>query len=123
MEIQRSKIKWFAVLSDTSLIIEGVGICEEVGGEDSSWWKLQDHLEKNDLKIVGLGVMCDGKRIQLPLDADKYNSFRNVVLGSSGTEVTEYYTVVEAIYKNYTIQIWIDEYQNNINVKLKDDQL
>ena len=119
MEIKESKVKWIAGLSNGETIIEGEGIASKVEGELSPWWKLQEYLKENNLTINSFYLACGGQHFNLPsvnpkFNGEKplgYNCFRMVQTDSlvGDNSKDELYICAEAIYKNYKVQLWVDE--------------
>jgi len=118
MELKESKLRWIAGLSNGETLIEGEGILSYVDGEDSPWWKLQSYLKEKNLTINSFYLSCGGRHFNLPSINPKfggerpisYNCFRYVESNAlSGKDKDEFYTCAEALYKNYRIQLWVNE--------------
>jgi len=103
-------------------MVEGKGKIEYVEGEDSSWRKLMSYVRENDITINSLGIWCGDRHFNLPSISPKfggsaplgYNYYRKYcgdVLGS-GSDF-EHYICVEAIYDDFTVQLWVDEVDTN----------
>ena len=115
-------IKWQVGLSDGKNYIEGGEHFEIIAGELSPWLKLQEYIKNNDLTITSMSLI-GGKRVfNLPSKGNRpkfrafanlekpisYNFFRMVGGDSRGNR--DLFAVAEAIYSNYKLQIWVDEY-------------
>ena len=131
------KIKWTVSLNNGETFFEDKGQFKMIPGELSPWNKLTKYLQENKLEITSLGLYTDkGHRFNLPslgntpkfqiissklITPLDYNYFHaqaseigvkdKEIVGEK--EVTDWYTVVEAIYSNCKLQIWVDE--NNPN--------
>ena len=120
------KLKWKVGVSDGKNYIEGNPPFEEIRNELSPWRKLLQYLKENNLKITSMCI-TDGKRtFNLP-SAGKNPKFRafdlaekpidykffRMVAGDNGV-IDSRFAVVEAIYKSYSLQLWVDE-RNALN--------
>lgn len=124
MEIsENTPCRWVAGLSNGETLVEREGIVSIVKGEDSPWWKLQKHLEVNNLTIRSFGIWVGDRHYNLPSAKPKfggkvpikYNCFRKVSMNilTGGSENVEHYICAEAIYENMTVQLWINEIDPN----------
>ena len=122
--MKNSKIKWTCSLSDGSTYYEGKGEFKKEEGELSPYQKLLKHIQKEDLKITSLGLYNENnRRWNLPSKgknpkfqafdkADKpknYRFFRKVgvdILNGKAQD-EEKYSVIEAEYDNYKLQVWV----------------
>lgn len=125
----KTKVKWFASLSDGQTVYEDKGEYKVIEGELSPWQRLQKHIE-NGIRITSLSLYTDdGKRFNLPsagknpkfkvfADAEmpeSYNFFRQAgadVMNGQAQEI-EVFTVAEAIYPDKKLQIWVSEANPN----------
>lgn len=118
MKIPESKIRFVCGLSNGEDLVEDKGILQRVPGEDSPWWKLQGYIRDNGLKITSFYLSHGDRHFVLPSVNPKfggeipigYNCFRQYggdVLGTGG--FSEHYCVAEAIYKDFKVQLWVDE--------------
>jgi hypothetical protein len=95
-------------------------------GENAPWLALKEYLEKENLKITSLCLVDGNRTFNLPSSGNnpkfrafinvskpiKYNFFR--MLGSDITgEDRQLFSVIEAIYSNYKLQLWVNEYNPN----------
>jgi len=123
MKLKESKLNWIAGLSNGETLIEGEGVVSRIDGELSPWWKLQAYLKEKDLTINSFYLARGGRHFNLPSINPKfggekpvgYNCFRRVRSdGLAGdTSNDEFYTCAEAIYEDFTVQLWIDEQDTN----------
>jgi len=117
MEIPKSNIKFVCGLSNGETLVEGRGVLE-TNGENSSWWKLQDYIKEKNLSIQSFGLWAGDRHYNLPSVDPKfkgqapisYNCFRrfgqNILMGQGNVE---HYICAEAIYEDFTVQLWLDE--------------
>jgi hypothetical protein len=128
MEIPKSNIKFVCGLSNGETLVEGRGVLEP-NGENSSWWKLQEYIKERNLSIQSFGLWTGDRHYNLPSVDPKfkgqapvsYNCFRrfgqNILMGQGNVE---HYICAEAIYKDFTVQLWINEQDTNkswVNIK------
>lgn len=120
--LPKEKVKFVVGLSNGEVLTEGKGILEKVPGEDSPWWKLQKYLLQNKLEIKSMSLYSKTKtgnrHYHLPNEANKfngevpiaYNCFRmyagDVLVNNARYE---HYTVMEAHYEDYKVQLWVSE--------------
>ncbi len=123
--IPESKIRFICGLSNGEDLVEGKGLLSSINGEDSPWWKLQKYLKDNNLRITSFYLSApsaDGLRGdrhfilpssdpkfggEIPLSYNCFRRFGGDVLGSG--DKWEHYAVAEAIYKDFKVQLWVDE--------------
>jgi len=122
MELKETQIKWIIGLSNGETIKENEGIASS-GQEFSPWWSLQNYIKENDLKITSLYLAKGNKHFNLPSIKPKfkgdtpigYNCLTRVatdsLVGSSAND--EYYRCAEAIYKDFKVQLYVDELDDN----------
>lgn len=119
-----TKVKWFVSLSDGQTLFEGKGDYKVIKGELSPWQRLLKTLDKRRITSLSL-YTDDGKRFNLPsagknpkfkvfADAEmpeSYNFFRKAGSDIMEGQVQNYevYTVIEAIYKDKKLQLWVSE--------------
>jgi len=115
------KVKFVVGLSNGEILTEGKGILEK-DGTLSPWHKLQAYLKDNDLEIRSMSLYSKTKignrHYHLPNENNKfkgevpkaYNCFRrysgDVLVNNARYE---HYTVMEAIYDDYKVQLWVSE--------------
>ena len=121
--------KWFASLSDGSTVYEDKGDYKIIEGELSPWNRLQEYL-KNGIRITSISLYTDdGKRFNLPSagknpkfkefsEAEKpvsYNFFRKAGADVMNNKAQKYevYSVIEAIYPDKKLQVWVSESNSN----------
>jgi len=124
LTIENTGSKWIAGLSNGETLVEGKDKVAHIKGEDSPWWKLQKYIKENKLTIHSFGIWVGDKHFNLPSIKPKfegevplsYNCFRKVVsdvfTGENDT-LKESYICAEAIYKDYKVQVWVDEKDTN----------
>jgi len=117
MEIPKSNVKFVCGLSNGETLVEGRGVLES-NGENSSWWKLQEYIKERNLSIQSFGLWTGDRHYNLPSVDPKfkgqapvsYNCFRrfgqNILMGQGNVE---HYICAEAIYEDFTVQLWLDE--------------
>lgn len=131
-------VKFQISLSNGETFFEGKGPFKEIPGEKSPWQKVIDYLIDNKVEITSLALYTDeGRRFTLPhagknpkftpqikgdfvLPID-FNLFRYIEQDMKATptgEITDrrtvtLFTVAEAIYPNYKVQLWVDEKDHN----------
>lgn len=127
----KTRVKWFASLSDGQTVYEDKGEYKTIKGELSPWQKLQENIKKNGLKITSLSLYADnGKRFNLPSagknpkfkvfaenpSPDSYNFFRKAGADIFNGKISSYevYSVIEAIYTDKKLQLWVSEANNNV---------
>ena len=118
------KINWAVGLSDGSNLYENKGEYCEKKGELSPWLKLQKHLELNGVKITSLSLFTDDGRVwnlpslgKNPKFADfgnldrpiEYRAFHKVGFDIEDQGNTDRYVVIEAIYSDQRLQLWVSE--------------
>jgi len=137
--LPEEKVKFVVGLSNGEHLTEGEGVLSKVRGEDSPWWKLQHYLEDNDLEIRSMSLYSKTKvgnrHYHLPNENNKfkgevpkaYNCFRrysgDVLVNNARYE---HYTVMEAIYDDYKVQLWVSEIDNDkcwVNMIIIDHEL
>jgi len=131
-------VKFQISLSNGETFFEGKGPFKEIPGEKSPWQKLIDYLVENKVEITSLALYTDeGRRFTLP-HAGKNPKFAPQIKGdfvlpidfhlfryieqdlkvTPTGEITDrrtaaLFTVAEAIYPDYKIQLWVDEHDHN----------
>lgn len=126
IELKEEKVRFVCGLSDGSMLVEGTGVLKK-DGTDSTWIKLQNYLREKNLKISSMSLISKTKvgnrHYHLPNEIVKfqgyegkvpkdYNCFRRVYT-NDGNTLTGYYTVIEAIYNDYRVQLWVSEVDND----------
>lgn len=126
------RLRWKIGLSDGTNYIEGNAPFDVIQGELSPWLRLQDHIKDNNLTIKSLSLIelfpdaQDNRTFNLPSAgknpkfrafdmAEKpkdYNFFRMVagdINSKDQTKIDTEFAVIEAIYENHSVQLWVDE--------------
>jgi hypothetical protein len=129
--MQTHRVKWKVATSDGGVFYEGKGDFVEVSGQPSPWQRLDKYLSENKLEITSLSLYTDdGQTFNLPSlgknprfqpfrEAEKpidYNICRYIGkevkvanLKAGEAQVSDWFTVAEAIYPSYKLQLWVDE--------------
>ena len=121
-------VKWKVSLNNGETLYEGKGDFIEIAGELSPWNRLLYYLDKTGSSITSLCLYTDsGHTFNLPSsgknpkfkefsDIEKprrFNFFHKIAhdINTSvrQTEITDLYAVIEAVYANYKLQLWVDE--------------
>ena len=126
--------RWFASLSNGENAVEGKGKFAEIKGELSPWQKLQAYIKENNLTITGMQIRAEGKVFTLPSTEPKfggevplgYKYFRKVSAdmmseNPKDLKLAELYICISAIYKDFTVSLWVDEFNSKnswVSVKL-----
>ena len=135
MTLPEPNALFVAGLSNGETLVEGRGKLEKK--DTSPWHKLQSYIKENDLEIKSFGIWIGDRHFNLPAMGRfggeiplEYNCFRkfsaDAAIGKSSVEHHACYTYAEAIFKDYTVQLIVDEFDINkcwINyVQHKDDK-
>jgi len=135
--MQTHTVKFQVSLSNGETFFEGKGQFKEIAGEKSPFQKLIDYLVDHKVEITSLALYTDeGRKFNLPhagknpkfspqikgeflLPID-FNLFRYVEqdMKATGGKTTDrktvtLFTVAEAIYPDYKVQLWVDEHNHN----------
>lgn len=131
MDLKRHSIFWQVSLSNGETFYENKGDYKTIPGELSPWNRLQKYIADNKLLITSLSLYTqDGRTFNLP-SAGRSPKFRPFQVAEKPldynyahyiarehdivdnevqkTEVSEWFTVIEAIYPEYRLQVWVDE--------------
>lgn len=122
-------VKWKASLSDGTTYYEGKAPFECKENEKSPWQRLLDYLHDNpSIRITSLSLYTDdGRTFNLPSAGKRpkfgefeylekpigFRCFRKYGQDVEGNSEASHFTVIEAQYPNYNLQLWVDE--NNID--------
>lgn len=121
MIIPKEKVKFIVGLSNGESLTEGKGVLSIVAGEDSPWHKLQKYIKENNLKITSMSLYSKtevgNRHYHLPNEKSKfggevpisYNCFRMFADDGLTAGSYEHYTVIEAVYKDFKIQLIASE--------------
>jgi hypothetical protein len=121
-----SNVKWTISLSDGSTYYEGKGDFKEKEGILSPYQRLLKHIEKKGLEITSLSLYTDdGRRWNLPSSGKnprfrafdlsekpkEYKFFKKIGVDvlTGKEEKEDRFAVIEAVYKDYKIQLWVSE--------------
>jgi len=126
------RINWQVSLSNGETCYEGKGAFEEIPNQLSPWQKLLRYMGEGGFFITSLSLFTDdGRTFNLPSagknpkfamlnKAEKpidYKMFRAYAREASLNKENKFeqsgedlFTVAEAIYKDYSLQIWVDEH-------------
>lgn len=130
-------VLWKVSLDNGETFYENKGDYKSIPGKPSPWQRLQKYISDNKLEITSLSLYTDkGQTWQLPSAGSnpKFREFSNIEkpidydlsrkmardtivirgkkgeLKNKGTKVTSWLTVASAIYPDYELQIWVDEF-------------
>ena len=125
----KTRICWQVSLSTGETFFENKGRFEEIAGELSPWQKLQKYLAEAGAEITSLSLFTeDGRTFNLPSAGKnpKFQEFTGLekpidfqVWRKLASDIcdgkvkidgnSEFYTVAEAVYPDYKLQLWVDE--------------
>ena len=135
MQTLNNRVKWQVSLSNGETLYEDKGNFVRVAGEKSPWQKLISYMAFKEVYITSLSLYTDdGQRFNLPsagnnpkfsmfdlIDKPLDYSFCHKLLQDhdvvyegdkasiTGTQIVAEYTVIEAIYKEYRLQVWVSD--------------
>lgn len=131
--MQTHNILWQVSLETGETYQEGKGKFEEIEGDLSPWNKLLEYLKETDTRITSLSLVNSktGSTYNLPSmgknpnfkpfrEAQKplfYGLMRCVAFETEDTDMgdptksekKDWYTVIKAVYPEYSLQIWVNE--------------
>jgi hypothetical protein len=126
------KVGWFVSLSNGETKYEFKNEYVEIKGEASPWSRLLLYLAENDLEITSLGLYTEkGQRFNLPSlgknpkfrafdlaeKPKEYKAYRKLGFDTGNGEMIEgtddLFTIAEAVYQDYSLQIWVSERNTN----------
>lgn len=124
--MKTQNVKWSCSLSNGETVYEGKGNFKRIPGELSPYLKLKRYIKEQELEITSFSLYTDdNKRWNLPSkgsnpkfkafdDSDRpkrYKFFRKVGADviSGVMENKEVYSIIEAEFENYKLQIWVSE--------------
>lgn len=137
-----SRVKWQVSLSNGETYQEGKGDFKRVDGEKSPWQKLLSYTALKEVLITSLSLYTDdGHRYNLPsagnnpkfavfetlpkpidfIFARKMARDHDVMIDDKGqasitnTEIADMCAVIEAVYKEYRLQVWVSEYDPKVS--------
>lgn len=125
------RTRWKVGLSNGENFVEGMGEFSFIDGEQTPWQRLGAYIQTNSLKITSLAIEKDGVIYNVPSQG-KNPKFRAFALSEKpldynffrvfGTDMNrrglrigkpDLYAVVQAIYNNYKLELWVDEQSNS----------
>lgn len=135
----KKKVRWIVSLSNGETLYEERGNYRTIEGELSPWQRLQAYITENQLEITSIVLTYQVKlgndvrdlyynvpsaardpKFHAFANAPKptgYNFFRkmggDVINGQVDPGTADQFTVAEAIYQDYKLQLWIDESTGN----------
>lgn len=138
METIKHKVQFKISLSNGETLYENKGPLQEIPNEKSPWQKAIDYTISNNCVITSLSLFTeDGHTFNLPSlgKNPKFREFANLqekpidfnvsrkiaternmekypdgsVVQVSAQRISEHYTIAEAIYSSYSLQLWVDE--------------
>lgn len=137
METIKHKVKFKISLTNGETLYEGKGPLQEIPNEPSPWQKALNYTITHGCDITSVSLYTeDGRTFNLPSlgKNPKFQQFANqkekpidfnvsrsiatekVIARENGKDtvevpqhIAEHYTVAEAIYSSYSLQLWVDE--------------
>lgn len=133
--MQSHRVLWNVSLSSGENFRECFGKFEEFKGEPSPWQQLLVYLEESGSEITSMWLTCPGgARHQLPSmgirDVPLLSAFhkaekptklwhrRRLSAGPGLSGARDQYTIIEAIYSSYKLQIFVSEHDPNVSWSL-----
>ena len=128
METLEKNVKWQVSLSNGETIYEGKNDYAFIAGELSPWNRLIDYISQWGFGITSISLYTDsGKTFNIPSagkspkfhafsTAEKpigLNFFRKAGKDLQGSEDFEHYAVIEALFEEYKLQLWVSEADGN----------
>ena len=137
-KLPNPQVLFIASLSNGQTIVEGKGEWCWADGLKSPWNRLVRYAAENELNITSISLFTtSGATFTMPpmggkprfkgytnqtpeetpidfevkrfLARDLDVSIQNNVGSVDKTEIAEFYTIAEAIYKDFTLQLWVNE--------------
>ncbi len=122
----KHNVKWKISLSNGETFYEGKGKFKDISGLKSPFQRLLDYTLDTKTYITSLSLYTDsGQSFNLPSSGNRprfnefnnlskpidYNIFRKMAknISKDGSEISDWFTVAEAIYPDYKLQLWVDE--------------
>jgi hypothetical protein len=121
-ELPESKIKFVVGLSNGESLVEGKGKLERIAGGLSPYHKMRKYLEDEGLEITSIGLWAGDIHHNLPSFAQKFNGLKpkgfeffrryeeDDALAGGAVNI---YSVAEAHFELFKLQLWINE--NDLN--------
>jgi len=132
-------VLWKVSLSNGENFYEGKGDYKVIPDKPSPWQRLQKYISDNNLEITSLSLytnkgqtwqlpsagsnpkFSEFSKVEKPLDYDmcrKMAREANIVgdednLMAKDHRIAEWYTIIKAFYKEYTLEVWVDELNPN----------
>jgi hypothetical protein len=119
---------WKVELSNGEKFKEGIKPFEIEKGRLSPWLRLKNYLQEKNLKIVSLSLENEKeKSFNLPTlknrpkfaefhrieEPKELNCFTKIGLEFGNNEIKEEFKVIEAIYNDYKLQLWLNIENSN----------
>jgi hypothetical protein len=119
-------VRFQVSLSNGETFYEGKGEYSDLPGQLSPWQRLERYTLEKKLSITSLSLYTeDGQTFNLPSSGKNpkfqiftklekpldYNVCRYLArdIDQDGAKISDLFTVAEAIYPTYKLQIWVDE--------------
>lgn len=124
-------VRFRVSLSNGDTLVEDKGILEEHDGELSAWNKLIKYRAEKKAKITSLSLFTEkGQTFNLPSSGrtPKFRAFdlaeqpfdylmerkigRNIAIADrkiKKVQISDHFTCAVALYKNFRLEIWVDE--------------
>lgn len=122
---------WKVGLSNGENYQEGIKPFDVIKNELSPWLRLKDYIKKNNLKITSLCLEANEKTFNLPSAGKnpKFRAFQGLekplelnyfmqIGWDMGSKDKDCFKVIEAVYNDYKLQLWVDEKNSNCWVLL-----
>jgi hypothetical protein len=128
-------VLWQVSLSNGETFYEGKGKFQEIADQPSPWQKLLKYIAEKKLVITSLSLYTKlGQHFNLPSSGKNpkfsefellekpidYLMFRKISrdmdivdMKVAGSEINGWFTVIEAIYPDHRLQLWVDEKNTN----------
>lgn len=119
-------IRWQVSLSNGEQLLENNDFISDK--ESSAWQKLRKYIQDNNLEITSLSLLTgDNRTFNLPSGGKRphFKAFYDVekpvgfnfghrigfdVQNSTGERNEELFVFIEAVYTDYSLQLWVDEH-------------
>jgi len=128
------KVRWIVSLSNGETLYEERGNFKTIKGELSPWQRLLSYIAENELEIRSISLVHSetGRRYHVPSAGSSpkfhafatapkpidYKFFRKIgadVLkgGVIDPDKADHFSVIEAVYSDNRVQLWVDEKNGN----------
>lgn len=126
MRLYHRNVRWKVSLNDGTTYYEGKKPFKMIEGDKPAWVRLQEFVKKYKLRITSLALITNNRTWNLPSSGDnpKFRAFDLAdkpisynykrILGldykiRGGRKIKQIFVIGEAIFKNYKIEVWVDE--------------